>query len=267
MSDDTSLPHGHIDTEIEGSTCWVTFNNPARMNALNTSMWASLPGIIEDAQNNEAVRVVILRGAGGKAFSAGADISEFGSARTGNAAKEYDELNHAAFGAVMRCAKPTIAMIEGYCMGGGLELALVCDFRYAAENARFAITPAKLGLGYSFSDVQRLVAILGAGSARKLLLTGRMHDAIEAVGLGLVDAVMAPTALDESVEALATALSENAPLTLRALKAALIEAGRPAPEQDREYIQQLVDRCHASEDFKEGQLAFSEKRPPRFKGI
>ena len=144
MSDAISKPRGHIDTEIEGSTCWITFNNPTRMNALNADMWAALPNIIKDAQNNDAIRVVILKGYGKKAFSAGADISEFGTARTGNSAKHYDELNHAAFSAVQACAKPTIAMIEGYCMGGGLELALCCDLRYAAQGSQLAIPAAKL---------------------------------------------------------------------------------------------------------------------------
>ena len=258
----------NIDYQQHGPVAHITINHPHRRNAKTYTMWCGLGDVLETLEAHNPPRVLVLSGAGDRAFCAGNDISEFGQWR-GDPEKlgVYHQASDRAFRLLQQAPFPVIAKIHGACVGGGLELALVCDFRYAAENARFAITPAKLGLGYSFSDVQRLVAILGAGSARKLLLTGRMHDAIEARGLGLVDAVMEPTALDESVEALATALSENAPLTLRALKAALIEAGRPAPEQDREYIQQLVDRCHASEDFKEGQLAFSEKRPPRFKGI
>lgn len=266
MTDDTAMPHGHIDTQIEGSTCWITFNNPARMNALNTAMWAALPAIVEQAQSNDAVRVVILRGTGAKAFSAGADISEFGSARTGDAASEYDELNHAAFGALMECAKPTIAMIEGYCMGGGLELALCCDLRYAATGSSFAIPAAKLGIGYNPRWIRPLFSALSATQAKEILFTGRRFSAEEALAMGLITRLLPVDELVRATCELAGQIAENAPLSIYAAKRC-IDAFLRAPENpDLDALDELVQACFDSEDYAEGRAAFAEKRKPVFKG-
>jgi enoyl-CoA hydratase/carnithine racemase len=266
MSDDISKPHRHIDTEFEGSTCWISFNNPSRMNALNSAMWAALPGIIEQAQNNDAVRVVILRGAGGKAFSAGADISEFGSARAGEAAKNYDGLNHAAFGAVMECAKPTIAMIEGYCMGGGLELALCCDLRYAAAGSSFAIPAAKLGIGYNPRWIRPLFSALSATQAKEVLFTGRRFSGEEALAMGMITRLLPSDELAHETSELASLIAENAPLSVYAAKRCIDEYLRAPENPDMKALDELVQACFDSEDYAEGRAAFAEKRKPVFKG-
>ena len=266
MSDDTSAPHGHIETETKGSTCWITFNNPARMNALNAAMWSALPGIIADAQNNDTVRVVILSGAGSKAFSAGADISEFGTARTGDAAKNYDALNHAAFGALMKCAKPTIAMIEGYCMGGGLELALCCDLRYAAQGSSFAIPAAKLGIGYNPRWIRPLFSALSATQAKEILFTGRSFSSEEALAMGLITRLLPPDTLASETRELAGLIAENAPLSVYAAKRCIDEFLRVPENPDMKALDELVQACFDSDDYAEGRAAFAEKRKPVFKG-
>ncbi len=264
--EDTTMPDGHIDTEIEGSTCWITFNNPTRMNALNSAMWSALPGLIGQAQNNDAVRVVILRGAGDKAFSAGADISEFGSERTGDAAKSYDELNHAAFGAVMECAKPTIAMIKGYCMGGGLELALCCDLRYAAIGSSFAIPAAKLGIGYNPRWIRPLFSALSATQAKEILFTGRRLSGEEAQRMGMITSLLPADTLISETCALAGMIAENAPLSIYAAKRSIDEFLRAPENPDMPALDALVQACFDSEDYAEGRAAFAEKRKPVFKG-
>ena len=250
-----------------GSIASVTINNPQRRNAMSYAMWCQLGDVLETLSADSPPVVLVLSGTGDQAFCAGNDISEFGQWRSSpEKLALYHQASHRAMDLLHQAPFPVIAKIRGACVGGGLELALMCDFRYSSDNARFAITPAKLGLGYTFSDVQRVVAILGTRGARKLLLTGRIHNCAEALDLGLADAVFKASDLDQGVHALASELSHNAPLTLKALKAALFETGRPAGEQNCERIQRLVDACHASEDFIEGQRAFAEKRPPLFKG-
>jgi len=266
MSDEMSNPLGHIKTELEGSTCWIIFDNPTRMNALNSTMWAALPKIIDEAQRNDTVRVVILKGKGGKAFSAGADISEFGSVRTGDAAKDYDELNHAAFGAVMECAKPTIAMIEGYCMGGGLELALCCDLRYAAQGSNFAIPAAKLGIGYNPRWIRPLFSALSATQAKEVLFTGRRFSGEEAITMGMITRLLSPDELILETRKLAGQIAENAPLSVYAAKRCIDEFLRAPENPDMNALDELVQACFDSEDYAEGRTAFTEKRTPVFKG-
>jgi len=257
-----------IEIQIEGHIACITINHPQRRNAMSYAMWCALGDALDTLFAQPQARVLVLSGAGDQAFCAGNDISEFSQWREDNEKlARYHRASDRAMQLLQEAPIPVIAKIRGACVGGGCELALVCDFRYAAEDARFAITPAKLGLGYKFEDVERVVAALGAGAARRLLLSGRLHRADEAQALGLVDGIVEPSCLDGEVLRLAAELAANAPLTLRALKAAIVEAGRPAAERDRERIQRLVDRCHTSLDYQEGQRAFAEKRPPRFKGL
>jgi enoyl-CoA hydratase/carnithine racemase len=236
------------------------------MNALDTAMWAALPEKIAAAEADDAARVVVLRGAGTRAFSAGADISEFGSARTGAAGRAYDELNHAAFGAVMNCAKPTIAMIHGYCMGGGLELALCCDLRTAATGAAFAIPAAKLGIGYNPRWIRPLLSALTAAQAKEVLFTGRRFSADEAAHMGMVSRLCAAGELETETRTLAAMIAENAPLSVHAAKRCIDEFVRAPGNPDMKALDALVQACFDSDDYAEGRAAFAEKRKPRFKG-
>ena len=266
MSEPNLKSEGLIRTELDGSIYWITFNNPSRMNALNTSMWASLPGFFAQAEADNSIRVVVMCGAGGKAFSAGADISEFASARTGEASKAYDELNHAAFGAVMNCAKPTIAMVQGYCMGGGLELALCCDLRYAAQGSTFAIPAAKLGIGYNPRWIRPLLSALSASQAKEILFTGRRFSDEEALRMGMISRLCPAEELEEETRALAGMIADNAPLSLIAAKRCIDEFLHAPENPDMDALDKLVEACFESEDYTEGRAAFVEKRKPVFQG-
>ncbi|RME96220.1 MAG: enoyl-CoA hydratase, partial [Alphaproteobacteria bacterium] len=213
-----------------------------------------------------AIRVIILQGAGERAFSAGADISEFGEARTGDAAQAYDALNHAAFDAVMDCAKPTIAKIKGFCMGGGLELALCCDLRVAAEGSSFAIPAARLGIGYNARWIRPLLSALSASRAKEILFTGERFDHMQAREIGLINRLCSPDALEEETVRLAQTIAENAPLSVRAAKAAIDEFLKRPENPDYALLDRLVAECFASEDYVEGRTAFAEKRKPVFRG-
>lgn len=260
------MSKGKITTVLDGAIFWVTFDNPSRMNALNSAMWAELPKIVAEAENTDAVRTVVFRGAGDKAFSAGADISEFGTARTGNAARKYDELNHNAFNAVMNCAKPTIAMVHGFCMGGGMEIALCCDLRYASTEALFSIPAAKLGIGYNPRWIRPLLSALSAAQAKEVLFTGRRFTAQEAFNMGMVSKLCGPGELESETRTLAATISENAPLAVYAAKRCIDEFLRAPENPDMEELDALIKTCFDSEDYAEGRTAFSEKRKPVFRG-
>lgn len=266
MSEQKTHPEARITTRIDGQMFWITFENPARMNALNTQMWAALPEKIAQAEANDDIRVVLLRGDGDKAFSAGADISEFGSARTGAAARNYDELNHAAFEAVMNCARPTIAMVNGFCMGGGLELALCCDLRVAAEGSSFAIPAAKLGIGYNARWIRPLLSALSASNAKEILFTGRRFTHAEAIEMGLINRLCPASDLEKETMALAQEIAANAPLSILAAKRAIDEFMRAPDNPDMDMLDALVQDCFESEDYAEGRAAFGEKRKPVFTG-
>ena len=266
MADGPADIKGQIETEREGPICWITFNNSSRMNALNAAMWTALPKIVADAEENPSVRVLVLRGAGEKAFSTGADISEFRTARTGKAAKEYDALSHGAFTAVMACRKPTIAMVHGYCMGGGMELAMCCDFRYAAEGAIFGIPAVKLGIGYDPRWVRPLLSTLSASQTKEVLLTGRRFDDAEALQMGIATRLLPGDALERETRALAQMIADNAPLAVEAAKRSVDELSQAPENPDLASLDRLIEACLESEDYAEGQAAFLEKRQPIFKG-
>jgi enoyl-CoA hydratase/carnithine racemase len=250
----------------DGGLAVLVVDNPARLNALTSSMWAAIPRLIGEAEADRNVRVIVLKGAGGKAFSAGADISEFDSARTGDAAKAYDALNHAAFEALLGATKPTVAMIEGFCLGGGLGIAACCDLRIANDAATFAIPAAKLGLGYHPRWVRTLLTLAPSAAVKELLFTGRRFTASEALAMGLVNRVYPAAVLEGEMRALAEMIASNAPMTIRAAKAA-IDALTLKPETaDIARLEALVKACFDSADYAEGRKAFAEKRKPQFKG-
>lgn len=252
--------------ERDGGIAYLVLDNPARLNALTSAMWAAVPRLLAEAQADESVRVIVLRGAGGKAFSAGADISEFESARTGDAVKAYDALNHGAFEALLGTAKPTIAMIEGFCLGGGLGIAACCDLRLANDAASFAIPAAKLGLGYHPRWVRTLLTLAPPASVKEMLFTGRRFDAAEALRMGLVNRVHPAAELAAETRALAETIAGNAPMTIRAAKAAIDELTEKPETADIGRLEDLVKQCFDSSDYAEGRKAFAEKRKPAFKG-
>ncbi len=256
---------GQLRVERDGAVGRLIFDNPSRRNAIGEAMWRAIPPAMAAFDADETVRCIVLRGAGNEAFAAGADISEFESVRSGAASVQaYEQLTDAAHAAIERSPKPVIALIHGFCIGGGLACALSCDLRYAGESARFAIPAARLGLGYGVRGTSRLVATVGHAAAREIMFSARRYDAAEALAMGLVNRVLPDAALDTWVADLTRTLSANAPLTQAASKA-LINA-LIAADGDFAAAEAMVARCMASEDYVEGRRAFMEKRAPRFRG-
>ncbi len=257
---------GKVVLEIEGAVGSIILDNPARMNALNMAMWRALPEAVEQANADHKVRVIVLSGRGDKAFSAGADISEFDEARTGEARGAYDDLNSAAFAALLNSAKPIVAAINGFCLGGGLELALCCDLRVAAEGSIFGIPAARLGIGYNPRWVRPLLSAMSAASAKELLFTGSRFDCTEALRMGIVNRVYSREDFDREARSFVDIIAANAPLSVRAAKAAIDEFSHSPENPDYARLDALVEACFNSTDYAEGRAAFKEKRKPVFRG-
>ena len=253
--------------EIDDGVALVTFNNPAKRNALSVAIRTALPGVLRALQADADVRVVVLTGAGDMAFVSGADISEFGDRRTTPEARaEFDRAGADAGRAWLELEKPIIAMIRGFCIGGGLLTAMQADIRIASDDSQFGVPAAKLGLGYGFGGVEQLMTLVGPAWASEILFSGRRLDANEALQIGLVNRVVPAESLRFDVMELACSIRDNAPLTVAALKAAIREARRPHDKRDLDRVAAMVEACFRSADDKEGQAAFLEKRPPRFRG-
>jgi enoyl-CoA hydratase/carnithine racemase len=258
---------GRIHVEKEGALGWLVFDHPERRNAISHEMWEALPEAARSLDADPDVRVVLLRGAGEVAFVSGADISEFEGRRTGGAAAAaYEETTAHAFGAIAAVGKPVLAMIHGFCVGGGLATALAADLRYAADDALFAIPAARLGLAYHPGGVEALTAVVGPSAAKEVLFTARRYTAPEALALGLVNRVFPKAELEAGVRGIAEAMAANAPLTLRSAKVVVRELGREGAARDRVAMTESIRSCFESDDYKEGVRAFLEKRPPRFRG-
>ena len=251
--------------EREPPIGWLIFNRPEKLNAINTAMWGAIPGALSDLESDSEIRVIAVRGAGDRAFSAGADIDEFEAAPQAEPSGEERASIFDAFDALARCAKPTLAMIHGVCMGGGCAAALSIDIRLASEDAEFAITPARLGLGYSFAGIERAVQEIGPANTRYLFITAAKINAQHALAMGLVQEVHPRLQLESAARALALRIADNAPKTLRAVKESVRQSVLPPAERQRELVEELIRACFTSEDYQEGIRAFSEKRKPRFK--
>jgi enoyl-CoA hydratase/carnithine racemase len=253
--------------DVDGGIATITFNNPAKRNALSLEMRTALPTALQALQDDDDVRVVVITGAGDRAFVSGADISEFGQRRTAPEARaEYDRSGADIARSWVALDKPIIAMIRGYCIGGGLVTALQADIRIAADDAQFGVPAARLGLGYGFGGVELLASTVGASWAAEILFSARRLTADEALRIGLVNRVVPVDELRPTVMELAGAITQNAPLTVAAVKAALKEWRRPPDRRDLDRVAQLVEACFRSDDYREGQRAFAEKRPPNFTG-
>jgi len=263
---DTTAAVADLKLEIDGAIAWIVACNSERMNAYTAGMWAKIPTHIAAAEADPAVRVILLRGDGTRAFSAGADISEFETARTGASAADYDRLNHEAFSALLATTKPVIAMIHGFCLGGGLGIAACADLRLADPKAQFAIPAAKLGLGYNPRWVPPLLALAPPAFVKEMLFTGRRFSAAEAQRIGLVNEVVETENLEVAVRTLASTIAANAPLTVRAAKLTIDELVRHPESPDTARLDAAVKACFDSADYVEGRRAFLEKRKPAFQG-
>ena len=257
---------GSVRTEKDGNIGWVVFDHRERRNAISVDMWRQIPSAVADLEGDADVRVVVLTGAGRAAFVSGADISEFGESRMGPGAESYAGDAGTALSAIAGVEKPVIALIHGFCFGGGVALALTADLRYAADDAVFAIPAARLGVGYHWAMLEALIDVVGAPAAKEILFTARRYRAEEALRIGLVNAVFAKDDLEGRVGEIAGRIAENAPLTLRSVKKIARELTK-APETRRtDEMDAAIRACFESEDYREGVAAFLEKRRPRFRG-
>jgi enoyl-CoA hydratase/carnithine racemase len=251
----------------EGGVGIVTFNNPERHNAVSLEMWEATTSILNGFAADPEIRVVVLNGAGGKAFVSGADISKFGSERsTMEAVRAYNAKTDATYASIAEFPKPTIAMIQGYCIGGGLGLATCCDLRIASDNSRFAVPAAKLGLGYGYTGVKRLVDIVGPSFAKEIFYTARQFDAEEARMMGLINRVVPAAELETYVKGVTDMISANAPLTIKAVKFTVSQVMTDESKKNLARATEMVEQCFASRDYTEGRTAFMEKRKPVFTG-
>lgn len=251
----TDTPHVRI--ERTGSIGWLIFDHHARRNAMTLDMWRAVPELCAELSADDAVRVVVLRGSGEQAFVAGADISQFQTQRSGQSSGSYEDATTAAYRAIEELPKPTLACIHGFCIGGGLAIALMADVRYFADDVRWALPPAKLGIGYSTDGIAKLVDLLGPAVTKEIVYTAELYDAATALRWGLANHVVAKPELDDFVTEQAEIMATRAPRSQLAAKLAVARDPR---------ADDVIAECFTSNDYAEGVAAFMEKRSPHFTG-
>lgn len=266
MTSSTPNAVGRAVFSSSDGIAWLSLENPARMNAISLAMWQQIADAVRRYEQDQSLRCLIIRGAGEKAFASGADISEFDSLRTGDAVHVYDAAAKDSMALLEATRKPTIAVINGYCIGGGVALALCCDIRLASDDARFSIPAARLGLGYDYVGIKRLVDLVGPSRAKLIFFSARRFGADEAKSIGVVDMVVPKAHLTAEANELVNNIADNAPLTIAAAKRAIATTRMAPQHQDISAVEAMATACFASEDYAEGRRAFAEKRLPRFKG-
>ena len=251
----------------EGPIGFLIFNNPERRNAVSLEMWQKAGEVVAEFARDDSVRVIVLAGAGDKSFVSGADISKFEDERANADAQARYAKTSSGMRAILReVGKPTIAMIHGYCIGGGMSLALSCDLRICSDDAQFGIPAARLGIGYGMEGLRRLVELVGPSAAKEFIYTARRYKADEALRMGIVNQVFPVQSLDAAVRELANTIAVNAPLSILTAKRVVDELMKDPADRDTALCEQLVKDCGASQDFIEGRRAFMEKRKPVFRG-
>ncbi len=258
---------GKMLGSVQDAVGTIVFNQPEKRNAMSVEMWDGMTAMLDAWRDDPEVRVVVLTGAGDKAFVSGADISQFGQSRSNaEAQREYDKLTSSGRAKLASFPKPVIARIQGFCLGGGLGIAMQADLRIAADDAQFGIPAAKLGIAYSFSMVSRLTALVGPSDARMMLFTGDRIDAAEALRLKLVNRVVPVAELSAAVDKIARTIAGNAPLSTTGMKLISNNVLLDPAERDMAAVDQAVLTCFDSVDYTEGRTAFMEKRKPNFQG-